>query len=74
MGSPRLLLPITTTLLLLLLLLNTCSGQRVSSFSRPSTSNGSNKSQMALNLGFLAPHTNFGKREYLRATSSAVSE
>lgn len=73
MGSPRLVLPITTTLLLLLLL-NTCSGQRVSSFSRPSTSNGSNKSQMALNLGFLAPHTNFGKREYLRATSSAVSE
>ncbi|KAG5684927.1 hypothetical protein PVAND_014135 [Polypedilum vanderplanki] len=36
-------------------------------------SNSNSQSSNQLNIGLVAPHTNFGKREYLRAINSAVT-
>lgn len=66
---------ITTPLLFLLLLLaytHPSHGQRMTTFSRSGGGKSSSGSS-SVNLGFLAPHTNFGKRDYQRASSSAVS-
>lgn len=37
------------------------------------TKSRSSKPKQPLHVGLIAPHTNFGKREYLRAISSAVT-
>lgn len=64
--------------LFLLLAITLSDGQRTSSFSRSmgvdkKTSSSSSSGLPSLNLGFLAPHTSFGKRDYQRASSSAVN-
>lgn len=40
--------------------------------SQSSTKGGKKDEKEEFNIGLIAPHTNFGKREYLRAINSAI--
>lgn len=63
------------SLLLVMVVLQTGHGQRMSTLQKNfgGGSRSASKGQSSLNLGFLAPRTTFGKRDYLRATNAAVA-
>ncbi|XP_016976783.1 uncharacterized protein LOC108042835 isoform X2 [Drosophila rhopaloa] len=59
-------------LLLLLLILDSCHSLRLTN-GGGSLSKGAAANKEQLNIGLIAPHTNFGKREYLRSINNAVT-
>ncbi|XP_017062954.1 glutamate receptor ionotropic, NMDA 2B isoform X2 [Drosophila eugracilis] len=67
--------PIPLLLLALLLLIldsRTCHGLRLTN-GGSSLTKGAAANKEQLNIGLIAPHTNFGKREYLRSINNAVT-
>ncbi|XP_039500788.1 glutamate receptor ionotropic, NMDA 2B isoform X1 [Drosophila santomea] len=61
-----------TVLTLLILDTRSCQGLRLTN-GGGSLSKGAAANKEQLNIGLIAPHTNFGKREYLRSINNAVT-
>lgn len=57
----------------LFFLLSTVSFSEVESWGDATKSGRGSKAKTQLHVGLIAPHTNFGKREYLRAINLAVN-
>jgi len=69
---PLLLLVALAILLPILLVSRSCHALRLTN-GGGSLSKGAAANKEQLNIGLIAPHTNFGKREYLRSINNAVT-